>query len=834
MQELRYVYAKLAADEALQAFYEHFPRNQWWARENKECSTELIARARTAEELVREMQRTHLFSINSEAENRILAVNWLIAKYREEGLDVLAMPPEVQESPISYEPNCVMCGERRLSVDFFRSVSAAWRIRTLIQKERPPMRVVELGAGLGHLARALRIMNVSHSQVILDLPETLIFSYAFLTLSFPGARVLFVTTGNEAKQTRIDDYDFVFVPSCFAHLVDFEGAELFVNTASLGEMGNETIRYWMRFVHQSLPVKHLFAQNRFLNVIDPGEYSWRWKENESSLRFDATWTILGWDLEPTWFRCPYVVSISSRQLEIAATREEPMSKEAAENRGQALLAEVKAQDWLQRAGEPPYMNMRQNPFVTDVTMSGTLFRLWEAVRLCANDEAAYLMLRYLEALKHDSQNVFEETRYYEDLLLARVTQQSSQDVRSYAEDLRTRRSHEPERRTDAELVASTRDYNVVAVERWESAGAGRTGKIYLALSKAMGEIDVLAEKVGERDLPPMVLRAESVDQAVARARAMERPEVELMGSVGSFNLVRSESGYVAVARSLGPTNLFGECIGERDLAPVVFTAPSYEALCEKLLRAPHQAATERLDALETQLQTRASQADLAASAQAATGRLDALETQLQTRASQADLAASAQAATERLDALETQLHTQRASASERDSAQQAQIDEMRAMVTAVQSNLDTLSRQHQVIARQVAVLQYGPGEPQKPCVAGEHRGFTLVHYQGRVYGLRQPHDPSEIQLGERGLMALGDGQLISGHSVDGVRARIDVLEEARELQAELASLHQEFLVADSRLTESLRQAHAASENNTRDLERLAQRWPNRLFGKFSR
>ena len=780
MQELRYVYAKLAADEALQAFYEHFPRNQWWARENKECSTELIARARTAEELVREMQRTHLFSINSEAENRILAVNWLIAKYREEGLDVLAMPPEVQESPISYEPNCVMCGERRLSVDFFRSVSAAWRIRTLIQKERPPMRVVELGAGLGHLARALRIMNVSHSQVILDLPETLIFSYAFLTLSFPGARVLFVTTGNEAKQTRIDDYDFVFVPSCFAHLVDFEGAELFVNTASLGEMGNETIRYWMRFVHQSLPVKHLFAQNRFLNVIDPGEYSWRWKENESSLRFDATWTILGWDLEPTWFRCPYVVSISSRQLEIAATREEPMSKEAAENRGQALLAEVKAQDWLQRAGEPPYMNMRQNPFVTDVTMSGTLFRLWEAVRLCANDEAAYLMLRYLEALKHDSQNVFEETRYYEDLLLARVTQQSSQDVRSYAEDLRTRRSHEPERRTDAELVASTRDYNVVAVERWESAGAGRTGKIYLALSKAMGEIDVLAEKVGERDLPPMVLRAESVDQAVARARAMERPEVELMGSVGSFNLVRSESGYVAVARSLGPTNLFGECIGERDLAPVVFTAPSYEALCEKLLRAPHQAATERLDALETQL------------------------------------------------------HTQRASASERDSAQQAQIDEMRAMVTAVQSNLDTLSRQHQVIARQVAVLQYGPGEPQKPCVAGEHRGFTLVHYQGRVYGLRQPHDPSEIQLGERGLMALGDGQLISGHSVDGVRARIDVLEEARELQAELASLHQEFLVADSRLTESLRQAHAASENNTRDLERLAQRWPNRLFGKFSR
>src|ERR1035441_7527962 len=47
-------------------------------------------------------------------------------------------------------------------------------------------------------------------------------------------------------------------------------------------MRNETIRYWMKFVQEDLPVKHLFVQNRFLNIIDPEQYAWRWNENQSS------------------------------------------------------------------------------------------------------------------------------------------------------------------------------------------------------------------------------------------------------------------------------------------------------------------------------------------------------------------------------------------------------------------------------------------------------------------------------------------------------------------------------------------------------------------------
>jgi len=214
-------------------------------------------------------------------------------------------------------------------------------------------------------------------------------------------------------------------------------------------------------------------------------------------------------------------------------------------------------------------------------------------------------------------------------------------------------------------------------------------------------------------------------------------------------------------------------------------------------------------------------------------RLNALEVHARARASQADLAAATHAAGDRLDALQSQLRTQAASASDAAAVQQVRVNEMCTMMQDIRSDLDAISHQQRLVARQVSLLQYGPGDPQKPCLAGEHRGFSLVHYQARVYGLRKPLEPNEAQLAEL-LACNGTRDLIAGHSLDGVRARIDVAEDARELHAELASLDQELLAIDSRLSEGLLQASATLQANARDLERLARSWPNRIFGRFSK
>ena len=214
-------------------------------------------------------------------------------------------------------------------------------------------------------------------------------------------------------------------------------------------------------------------------------------------------------------------------------------------------------------------------------------------------------------------------------------------------------------------------------------------------------------------------------------------------------------------------------------------------------------------------------------------QLNGLQAEVRTRASQADLAAATHAAGDRLDALQSQLRTQTTSASDAASAQQVRVDEIRTLMQDIRSDLDAISHQQRLVTRQVSLLQYGPGDPQKPCLAGEHRGFSLVHYQGRVYGLRKPLEPDQAQLAEL-LASNSTRDLIAGYSQDGVRARIDAAEDARELHAELASLDQELTAIDSRLFEGLLQANATLQASARDLERLARSWPNQIFGRFSK
>jgi putative sugar O-methyltransferase len=521
IQDLRSTYEQLAGDERVQSFYSKYPRNLFWDRENQQCSTGIIRDAASVEDMIHRMQRTDLFSVNTDSHLKNLAVDWLVSHYQSHGIDVDTMPSEVEESPHSNPAISLTRGTRRLSIDFLRTVSVAYDIRRYIQRDGPALRSVELGAGLGHLARTLRLTGVSRSHLILDLPESLMFSFAFLTINFPGASTVFVANREQAAKTRPADYDFVFVPSCFAEALDLNGMDLFVNTASLGEMRNETIRYWMDFVQSKTSVKHIFTQNRFLNTIDPAVHAWRWSENECSVHYDRSWRMLKWELEPVWFRCPYIVPIAARHLEIAATREHPQDAAEAQSQSRHLLEEVKQQDWWRRPDEPTYMTMRQNPFVTDVTMTGTLFKLWESIRLNPTSEAVLVLLRYLLTLVSREDLAFEETRYYEQLFLKLARTEGRQDVGGDALDLRQGHASHPV--AQVELVAETQDYNIVSAQLILNGPSRDTASTrFYALAKAMGPTNLFLERLGERELAPYILVSDTLEGALASAKQQER------------------------------------------------------------------------------------------------------------------------------------------------------------------------------------------------------------------------------------------------------------------------------------------------------------------------
>jgi hypothetical protein len=75
------------------------------------------------------------------------------------------------------------------------------------------------------------------------------------------------------------------------------------------------------------------------------------------------------------------------------------------------------------------------------------------------------------------------------------------------------------------------------------------------------------------------------------------------------------------------------------------------------------------------------------------------------------------------------------------------------------------------------------GNPEIPQLVGTHRGFNLVRYVGKVYGLRQSLGAIDLTDGTEILeQRHGPADFISGDTTGEIRARVDALEEFRGIQ----------------------------------------------------
>lgn len=334
-------------------------------------------------------------------------IDWLLAR--------LEGPfPTFGESKFTHSRNRVVRNGLELSGNFLRTYSIWLRILKYIRglPDCPELNhVLELGAGAGHQARTLLLQGVK-KYTIMDLPETLIFSFAHLSLCFPDKKLLWVTC--EEDLNKIDEHDIVFVPVVFANKFHGKTYDLFLNSSSLGETNNKTINYWMDFIQNKVDIKYLFTLNRFLNTLDDNRKQQRINENECSVHYDTNWTMLNWELEPIYCRCPYVDTLHSRYVEIIGKREVPNFDIV--EKSNWYLQEAKDEDWY-RLGDyfgRGVMTARDNVLVNDMTKTGTLFKLWESIRYKPSKENVSLMLRYLDRIT--VRYPFEEKFYYERLL----------------------------------------------------------------------------------------------------------------------------------------------------------------------------------------------------------------------------------------------------------------------------------------------------------------------------------------------------------------------------------------------------------------------------------
>jgi hypothetical protein len=154
-----------------------------------------------------------------------------------------------------------------------------WELRNRNQVKagagRPPAerpRILEIGGGYGGLAHYLMQLIPQARYVIVDIPESLLFSSIYLSTLWPDKDNLLLTPDDPGKPG--ETAGFTFVPNflfdrCRTLYSEFD---LVINTLSLSEMNQEQIRYYCAGIKELLGKRGVFFEqnqdNRPVGMLD--------------------------------------------------------------------------------------------------------------------------------------------------------------------------------------------------------------------------------------------------------------------------------------------------------------------------------------------------------------------------------------------------------------------------------------------------------------------------------------------------------------------------------------------------------------------------------------
>jgi putative sugar O-methyltransferase len=127
-------------------------------------------------------------------------------------------------------------------------------------KERPV--IVEIGAGWGGFAYQFKKTIPNSTYVIVDLPQTILFSGLYIKCLFPEAKVfIYGQDGHVSPSAPLTEYDFVFIPH-YA-IKDFKPfrLDLGINMISFQEMTTEQVHGYAKWFHDN-GCKVLYSHNR--------------------------------------------------------------------------------------------------------------------------------------------------------------------------------------------------------------------------------------------------------------------------------------------------------------------------------------------------------------------------------------------------------------------------------------------------------------------------------------------------------------------------------------------------------------------------------------------
>jgi putative sugar O-methyltransferase len=554
-EETRAFYEQARAASEAERYFVKNPLNEFWGGANMSVLHSILDGCADPVSQIRSVLRTALYSHSAtdNATARRQTDWWVCHLATHYGVDWERLDAGIQESQLTDPSAHVQVRGRLLSPDFLRHLCLALEVKKRCALLDEAVTVLELGAGYGGFARVLKLLRPGACHVLIDIPETLYVAALFLRLTFPAARVCYVGERANAP-TDVRDYDFVFVPTVFADVIQGHQYDLFYNTCSLGEMKNRVIQQWMAFIQDQARVRYFFGINRFLNTIAPEQHAWRLDENMASVSFDRRWRIIHWEVEPPFTRCPYHETFVTRNLEIVAERQPAycVNPEADRLVSEQATLEVAAEDWYRYFEDDNSMCLRDNMLTPDLSMSGTLFKLWNAIRIHPIPENVALMVLLLSKLRRDKP--FEEVFFYLDLFEG--LQASGMPARLNIAPIPMHLL----RRPLCSEVWGPQPFVQMVQEAYRGFNIVRWRTTYYAIAQELGPVDVINlenAKATELQAAQQLFLAESLSEAmrhVDRDGSRRFPELVCEGYRG-FNIVAYGDRFYGLAQVLGQVDL---------------------------------------------------------------------------------------------------------------------------------------------------------------------------------------------------------------------------------------------------------------------------------------
>ncbi len=122
--------------------------------------------------------------------------------------------------------------------------------------------VLEIGAGWGGFAYQFKKLCPNTCYIIIDFPQTLLFSIVYLKTLFPKGKLLLY--GDKPKEKLLEDYasfDFVFLPHFFWKETRLKEIELAINMVSFQEMTDDQVDGYVRHLVEQ-DCQNVYSHNR--------------------------------------------------------------------------------------------------------------------------------------------------------------------------------------------------------------------------------------------------------------------------------------------------------------------------------------------------------------------------------------------------------------------------------------------------------------------------------------------------------------------------------------------------------------------------------------------